>query len=186
MVETNTERIGGATMLYALKNRNCSRRVTNHIIVLPLEQPLLPIQWRWSWIFPYHHRRFLAMMETNTERIGGATMLYTLKIRNGSIRLTNQITVLPLEQLRLFTQLRLSWSFQSHHTLILAGVEASTNRIGGATMLYTLKNRNGSRRVANQIIVLPLEQPLLLIQWRLSTSFQCHHRLFLAMVETNT
>jgi hypothetical protein len=29
-------------------------------------------------------------------------------------------------------------------------------------MLYALKSRNGSRKVANQIIVLPLVQPLLL------------------------
>jgi hypothetical protein len=36
-------------------------------------------------------------------------------------------------------------------------------RNGGAPMLYALKSRNGSRRVANQIIVLPLEQPLLFI-----------------------
>jgi hypothetical protein len=46
-------------------------------------------------------------------------------------------------------------------------VETSTEGIGGATMLYALKIRNGSRRVANQIIVLPLEQPLLFIHLRL-------------------
>jgi hypothetical protein len=41
MVETNTERIGGATMPHALKIRFGSRRVANHITVLPLEQPFL-------------------------------------------------------------------------------------------------------------------------------------------------
>jgi hypothetical protein len=40
MVETNTERIGGATMLYALKIRFGCRRVANQIIVLPLKYPL--------------------------------------------------------------------------------------------------------------------------------------------------
>jgi hypothetical protein len=42
-------------------------------------------------------------------------------------------------------------------------LEMNTEENGGATMPHALKFRNGSRRVANQIIVLPLEQPLLFI-----------------------
>jgi hypothetical protein len=43
-------------------------------------------------------------------------------------------------------------------------LEMNTEGNGGAsTMPHALKIRNGSRRVANQIIVLPLEQPLLFI-----------------------
>jgi hypothetical protein len=40
MVETNTEQIGGATIGNALKIRFGSRRVANHITVLPLKHPL--------------------------------------------------------------------------------------------------------------------------------------------------
>jgi hypothetical protein len=35
---------------------------------------------------------------------------------------------------------------------------------GGAKMIYAVKIRFGRRRVASQIIVLPLEEPLLLVQ----------------------
>jgi hypothetical protein len=153
-------------MLHALKSRNGSRKVANQIIVLPLKQPLLFIHWRLSGSFHYHHRLNLAMVETNTERIRWATMLYALKIRNGSRRMANQIIVLPLEQPMLFIFSRFSWSFQYHHRLILAMVETNTKGIGGTTMQYALKSRNGSRSVTNQIIVLPLEQPLFFILWR--------------------
>jgi hypothetical protein len=171
MLEVNTERSGGGTMQYALKFRNRSRSVANQIIVLPFEQPFLFIQWRLSWNFHYHHRWILAMVETNTERIRRATMLYALKIRFGSKRVPYQITLLPFEQPLLFIQWRLSFYFQTHHRWFLAMVETNTEWIRWATMLYALKIRFGSRRVANHIIVLPLEQPLLFILWRLSWSF---------------
>jgi len=171
IVETNTERIRWATILYAMKNRNGSRRVAKQIIVLPLEQPLLFILWGLVRSFQYNHRWNWATVKTNTERIGEATMLYAMKIRNGSRRVANQLIVLPLEQPLLFILSRLSWSFQYNNRWIWALVETNTERIRWATMLYAMNNRNGSKRVADQLIVRPLEQPLLFIPWRLSWIF---------------